>query len=56
LKKLRKNNASARKEKKSMKKCQTNATTVIKWKETDKQKMNFLSILFFGMKEYKIST
>lgn len=25
-------------EKKSMKKCQTNATTVIKWKETDKTK------------------
>ena len=33
--------------KKSMKKCQTNATTVIKWKETDKTKNEFLIYTFF---------
>jgi len=56
LKKLRKKQRISQKEKKSMKKCQTNATTVIKWKETDKQKNEFLIYTFFGMKEYKIST
>jgi len=45
LKKLRKKRISQ--EKKSMKKCQTNATTVIKWKETDKTKNEFLIYTFF---------
>ena len=45
IEKVKKNHASA--EKKSMKKCQTNATTVIKWKETDKTKNEFLIYTFF---------
>jgi len=48
LKKLRKQQRISQKEKKkSMKKCQTNATTVIKWKETDKTKNEFLIYTFF---------
>jgi len=47
LKKLRKKQRISQKEKKSMKKCQTNATTVIKWKETDKTKNEFLIYTFF---------
>jgi len=38
LKKLRKKQRISQKEKKSMKKCQTNATTVIKWKENRQNK------------------